>query len=128
MSLYEFIYPNITDVKVTIEGVPNMVYSQGVGKEYLYKEATRFFGSELTKDSYLNVESFYKDKFALVIDLRATRDAEASGQGKEIVNTQNGVLLEIKKKAYSSDLVCSLFVISYGLINFINNGLQNIQY
>ena len=30
----EFIYPNITDVKVTIEGVPNMVNSQGIGKEY----------------------------------------------------------------------------------------------
>ena len=61
----QFIYPNITDVKVTIEGIPNMVYSQGIGKEYFHKEATRFFGSELTKYPYLTVKSFYKDKFAL---------------------------------------------------------------
>ena len=68
--------------------------------------------------AYLTVDKFYKNKFALAIDLRATRDVESSGQGKKIVNTQNGVLLEIKKKAYSVDLSCSVFVVSDGWVNF----------
>ena len=105
-----------------------MIYSQGINKTYFYKEATRFFASEGIKDPCLTVDKFYNHKFALVIDLRATRDVESSGQGKKIVNTQNGVLLEIKKAAYSVELNCSVFVVSDSLVNFTNNDLQNVQY
>jgi hypothetical protein len=37
----EYIYPNIEKVRVTIEGVPNAVYSQGIPKTRLYEEARR---------------------------------------------------------------------------------------
>ena len=33
----EYIYPNIEKVRVTIEGVPNAVYSQGISKTRLYE-------------------------------------------------------------------------------------------
>ena len=35
----EYIYPNITKVKLTIKGVPNQVYSQGIPKSQFYDEA-----------------------------------------------------------------------------------------
>jgi len=40
----EFVNSNIEKVKVTIEGVPNSVYSQGLVKSDIYDEARRFFG------------------------------------------------------------------------------------
>ncbi|CAB4013325.1 Hypothetical predicted protein [Paramuricea clavata] len=37
----EYVYPNIEKVRVTVEGVPNAVYSQGIPKTRLYEEARR---------------------------------------------------------------------------------------
>ena len=93
----EFIYPNITKVKVTIEGAPTEVYSQGIPKERFYDEAKRLLGNKMEKDEFMKPQKFYKDKFALVIDLRSNEEMQKTGHGKKIVNTQNGILLEINK-------------------------------
>lgn len=57
------VYPDISGVKLTIEGVPNSAYSQRIPKNrfYRYDETTRFF-------------QIVDDKFALVIDLRTIQD------------------------------------------------------
>ena len=73
-------------------------------------------------------QKFYKDKFALVIDLRSTEEVNKTGHGKKIVNTQNGILLEIKKTAHTGNINCKIFVVSDGFVNFMNNGLRSIQY
>ena len=73
------------------------------------------------------VEKFYKDKFALVIDLKS-HEVNKTAHGKKIVNTQNGVLLEITNKAHTGNITCNIFVVSDGLVNFINKDLQSIQY
>ena len=39
--------PNITDVKITIEGVPNMIYSQGLPKDRIFEEAQRLFETDM---------------------------------------------------------------------------------
>ena len=83
----EFLYPNITEVKITIEGVPNQVYSQGIKKSRFYDEAMRLFGSKDEKDQFMTPQKFYKDKIALVIDLRSTEEVNKTGHGKKIVNT-----------------------------------------
>jgi DNA/RNA endonuclease G (NUC1) len=41
----EYVYPNIEKVRVTVEGVPSAVYSQGITKTRLYEEARRLFGT-----------------------------------------------------------------------------------
>ena len=40
---YAYVYPNIDKVKVTIEGVPNSVYSQGIPKTRLFEESKIIF-------------------------------------------------------------------------------------
>ncbi|CAB4014919.1 Hypothetical predicted protein [Paramuricea clavata] len=101
----EYIYPNIDKVNLTIEGVPNAVFSQGLPKN----------------------SKFFSNGFALVIDLRSTQD-DTTGGGKKIVNTQSGVLLEIKKRATTADVQCNIFVVSDALLNFANRDLSSIQY
>jgi hypothetical protein len=74
----EYIYPNIEKVRVTIEGVPNAVYSQGIPKTRLYEEARRLFGTdEISHQTYMSSDvsliDLYKcwalEKVGSVIDL-----------------------------------------------------------
>ncbi|CAB4014059.1 Hypothetical predicted protein [Paramuricea clavata] len=128
----EYIYPNIDNVNVTIEGVPNAVFSQGLPKNRFFEEAKRFFCPMCEKtmaDEFMSISKFFSNGFALVIDLRSTQD-DTTGGGKKIVNTQSGVyvLLEIKKRATTSDVQCNIFVVSDALLNFANRDLSSIQY
>ena len=126
----QYLYPNLEKVRLTIEGVPNSVFSQGLPKSRFFEEAKRFFCPMCEKsmaDEFMSIDKFYKDGFALVIDLRSTQD-DTTGGGKKIVNTQSGVLLEITKKATTADVQCNIFVVSDALLNFANRDLSSIQY
>ena len=124
----EYLFPNIESVKVTIEGAPNAVYSQGIPKNRFYSEAKKVFNSVEDYDRFITIREFYNSKFALVIDLRAIEDNSRHGAGKKVINTQSGVLLEITKLATTTNVKCRIFVLSDGLVNFVNNGLKTIQY
>ena len=125
----EFVYPNITEVKISVEGVPNSIYSQGMPKSRFFEEAFRIFhcGYE-SCESVMSLEKFYKDAFALCIDLRTINDDFVYGDGKKLVNTQSGILLEIKKKAITANVKCHIFVLSDGLLNIVNKDLSSIQF
>ena len=124
----EYVYPNIESVRVTIEGVPNSVYSQGIPKSRFYEEAGRLFGEHCNTERAISIREFYKDQFACVVDLRTHNDNHATGTGKKLVNKQSGVLLEIKKKVTTVDVLCKMFILSDGLLNISNRDLESIQY
>ena len=125
----QFVYPDITFVKISVEGVPNSIYSQGFPKRRFFKEAFRLFHCGYADcESMMSIEKFYKDSFALCIDLRTFQDNFVYGNGKKIVNTQSGILLEITKTAISANVMCNIFVISDGLLIIINKDLSSIQY
>ena len=122
----EYVYPKIKRVDVTIEGNPNSVYSQGSVKSKLFEEARKVFLNYET-DTLTLTDFFAKDKFALVIDLRTFPDNSVSGDGRKILNTQNGVTLGIKKDKTSEDLVCNTFVVSDRYLNFVNMMFRNLE-
>ena len=125
----EFYNAEVQKVKVTIEGNPNSVYSQGLVRSEIYNEAKRFFGtmSDTCNDN-LSTQEFYKGKYAIVIDLRTVDDETVVGNGRTLVGTQSGVLLQIEKLATTVDLMCHVFAISDGLVSIANNRLQKIEY
>ena len=120
----EYMYPNIKGIKVTIEGIPNSVYSQGIPKSRLFEEAGRVFSFD-SKDQFMSIQKFYKNHFALVVCLRTTNDSFTSGNSKKLVDTQSRLLLEITKKATTANVMCKIFVLSDGLVN---RDLMLIQY
>ena len=122
----KYVYPNITDVKITVEGVPNVIYNQGMKKDKLFKEARRFFLNK--KRDVMEIDNFYTNNFALVIDMRTFNDGNVVGSGKKLINAQSGVLLEITKEATSKDVTCYTYVVSDGIVNFTNKTLQSIDY
>ena len=125
----EFVNAEVEKVKVTIEGNPNSVYSQGLVRSEVYDEARRFFGTtnDLCNDNLSKLE-FLKDKYALVIDLRTVDDENTVHSGRKLIGTQSGVLLEIEKLATTVDLLCHVFVVSDGHIVVSDGKLQKIEY
>ena len=85
----------------------------------------------LKKTMTLQFGDFYgKSKFALVIDLRSFNDNDVAGNGRKIISTQSGVLLEITKEGGDTliDVYCSIYVVSDGMVNITNRALQSIVY
>ena len=98
----EFMFPNIKTVKVTIEGMPNQIYGQGIPKNRFYNEAKRLF--ENGENPLITLKSFYKNHFALVVDLRNIEDNSVYQTGRKLTSTQLGIQLEIQKKATTTDI------------------------
>ena len=116
-----FPFPNLTQVNVTVEGNPNDIYSRGLAKRDMYREAVRFFNND-DCEKYLGTtcvsrRKYYTDKFACVIDFRTVNDNTISGSGRKLIGTQAGILMEIEKEAISTDLSCHVFVIADGTID-----------
>ena len=113
----EFFNAEVEKVKVTIEGNPNSVYSQGLVRSEVYDEAKRFFERKATtSEDKLSKLEFLKNKYAIVIDLRTVDDENTVHSGRKLIGTQSGVLLEIEKSATSVDLLCHVFVVADGTI------------
>ena len=117
----EFVFPNLTRVNVTVEGNPNDIYSEGLAKHDMYREAVRFFTNT---EKYLGRRKYYTDKFACAIDFRTVDDDTVSGSGRKLVGTQAGILLEIEKETTTTDVSCHVFVIADSLINILGTSLN----
>ena len=123
----KYFYPSISGVKITVEGIPNAIFSQGMKKHHFFTEARRFFLNR--KRDTMPIREFYTDDhFALVIDLRSLNDGNVVGSGKKIINAQSGVLVEITKVATNNHITCYTYVVSDGIVNIVNKSLQSIEY
>jgi hypothetical protein len=108
-----FYNPQIQKVEVTIEGVPNQLYSQGMRAYQQWDEAKKFFAAapsskhqpevaRVAKDLALadvSLGEFLTSKYALWLDLRATDDEQLHGNGRRIENASEGLTIQITKKA-----------------------------
>ena len=89
-----FFNPDITKVKVTVNGVPNRVYNEGISGSDMWQELTRYFNPQghthkrggrgwaggrpnMTLAKYLA-----SNKFGLWIDLRSMADTTMHGNGQ----------------------------------------------
>ena len=133
--------PDITKVKVTVNGVPNRVYNEGISGTDMWNELTRYFnprGHTRTRGSHTpnggrpntNLTKYLTgNKFGLFIDLRSMADTTLHGNGQRLVNTQDGVQLEIEQTASGSgNTNCHVFTISDSQLNIMNSQLESVQY
>jgi len=82
------------------------------------------------KTEHMNLKLFLAgDKFGLLIDLRSMADRTMHGSGTRLVNTTDGVQLELERKASGSgDIYCHIFVISDSQFNILDNQLEDVQF
>ena len=64
-----FPYPNISKVKISIEGMSNKVYSRDFTRNRFYEEASRLFSNKTSFDQNVTVTHFFSDSFCVNIDL-----------------------------------------------------------
>ena len=119
---------SLKTIKISTESKPNQVYPRELTANRLYEEAHRLFSNKIKYDENLSVFDFFKDGFS-VIDLRSNEDNMVHKSGKMVMNTQSSILLELTESAVTAkDQSIYVFVVSDGLMNFINNDFQSIQY
>ena len=119
--------PDITEVKVVVNGIPNKIYSQGMKTRDFWEEIFRRFGKE---NSSLDATDFYAgDRFALFVDLRSMKENNLHGSGLRLVNTKEGVQLSIKRNTSGSgNAKCYIFILSDAQINIVNKELESVTY
>ena len=121
----KYIYPDLTKVSVTVNGSPNMLYNNKIEGKDFWEEAYRFSKPKNNKKLFIDM----KDNFGLLIDLRSMRDQSLRGSGTRLVNTKDGVQLELERKASGSgDVKCHVFVISDSQMNIMGQQLESVQY
>ena len=129
-DLEKYIFPDLKKISVTINGSPNMLYNNGIESRDIWSEVSRFFMKEKYKPQHMTLEKFYtKNKFGLLIDLRSMASQEMHGSGTRLVNSTDGVQLEIERDAKGAEtLNCHVFVISDCQFNIVDSQLQSVQY
>ena len=121
----KFVYPKISKVEVSIEGVPNALHTHALQKYGMYEAARDFFLDY--EFNTVTPREFFKDKFALVLDMRTINDKYVVGNGREILNSQAGVAIEITKEATAKDLTCYMYVVSDALVNIQNKNIITVS-
>ena len=125
----EYVFPDLKKVLVTINGSPNKLYNNGIEGEDAWRKASRFFMKEKHKPQHMTLNKFYvKDKFGLLVDLRSMASQEMHGSGTRLVNTTDGVQLEIKRTTGKGPFNCHVFIISDAQFNILNRQLDSVMY
>ena len=85
---------------------------------------------EKYKPRHMNLQKFYADNnFGLLINLRSMASQEMHGIGTRLVNSTDGIQLEIERDAKGSRPVnCHVFIISDAQFGIINRQLVDVQY
>ena len=122
--------PDITKVKVTVNGVPNRVYNEGISGSDMWQELTRHFKPPMNGRPNMTLAKYLTaNKFGLWIDLRSMADPTMHGNGQRLVNTQDGVQLEIERTASGSGTTnCFIFTVSDSQMNIMERQLVDVQY
>ena len=125
-----YLNPDLTKVSVTVNGTPNRLYNNGLEGIDVWEEVKRFFLKAKNKTQHMNATKFYtENKFGLMIDLRSMADHSMHGSGTRIVNTNDGVQLELERNASGSGKVnCHIYVISNAQMNILGRQLESVQY
>ena len=137
----DFYNPKKTKVEMTIEGVPNQLYSQGMKAYQQWDEINKFFALTSKRDketdkfakdlnfSDTTLEKYLTKRFALWLDLRTTDDNSLHGSGRRIENASEGITIQITKEAGAdASINVYLFVIQDAQINFEDGRFKEVNY
>ena len=94
----KFVNPNITNVEINIDGMPNRLFSKGMVPSDIWDNVKRRFFPTVSKCEVTQKDFFTGNRYGLWIELRTSPDNTIHGSGLHLNNTRDGVKLEIKRK------------------------------
>jgi hypothetical protein len=119
---------DITRVNIGIEGVENInaLYASGLQTENTYDQVLKLFDSD-----DVSLGEFLTEKYALVLDLRPSVDSKLHGNGTSLINTSEGVTLQINRVASTpgtaGKLGLHVFVLSDAQLNILNSRFHSVE-
>jgi len=116
----EFYYnPCITNVQVTVEGIPNQLYAQGMLPYQHWDEIVKGFAC---KNSSTDMSTYFRNRYALWLDFRSSDDQTIHGSGRRVENASEGVTLQLDKNTEpAGPLYCYVYLLMDAQLN-IGNG------
>ena len=136
-----FYNPKITKVEVTIEGVPNQLYSQGLRSYQQWDEARKLHASGSKRHSAVamtakdlaladvSLSEYLTSKYSLWLDLRSTDDDQLHGTGRRVENASEGVTIQITKTPEAAGVLnIYLYVIMDAQFNIENGRFVSALY
>ena len=126
--------PDLTKVRVTVNGSPNMLHNNGIEGEDMWAEASRFSNNPSGargQNPHMALKKFYTDnKFGLLIDLRSMPDHAMHGSSMRLVNGTDGVQLELMRNTGSDfgNVSCHVLIISGSQMSIQGRQLDSVQY
>ena len=140
-STEDYFNPNITKVEMTIEGVPNQLYSQGMKSYQQWDEVNKYFALKskrneetdiVAKDLYLTtvtIGKYLTNNYALWLDLRSTDDNTLHGSGRKVENASEGITIQITKEQGADEPInLYLYVVQDAQINFEDGRFKDVRY
>lgn len=118
-----YMNPNLTNVKIDIDGATNQLFTSDYLSQYAYEHARNFFRIE-RGEAHINQETFYANKDCLVVDLRTINDDQSSGIGREI---KDYIKIKLSKGVTSDDGKAFVYLVSDKSVSFVNNELRSIE-
>ena len=130
--------PKITNVQVTVDGVPSQLYCQGIELYQQWDEIRKHFAGGLKRQpkvgmvvkdlglSNSNPAKYLTDKYALWLDMRTTDDDQLHGSDRR---SDNVIIQIIKKVEATGPLNVYVYVIMDAQLNMIEDGrFVNVLY
>ena len=119
-TTYEF--PNITNIKMDIDGATNQLFTSDYLPQYSWEDARRYFMIG-QGESHINQEKFYRNMYCLVMDLRTINDEKSSGIGREV---KDYIKLKISKGVTTANCKAFVYLVADKAVSFVNNELSAI--
>ena len=135
----KFFNPKINKTTVTIEGVPNQLYAQGMYRYQHWQEIKKFFadaksehGLGIVKEldlSDVSIEKYLTSNYGLWLDTRSTDDNKIHGSGRRIENGSEGITLQLERTAEAAAVInCYIFVVMDAQLNIAEGRFQSALY
>ena len=115
-----------------VNGVPNKITAgawNGETWDEVKRHCGKNAGSAEAGENNKATKFYTGDKFGLFIDLRSMQDNTLHGSGLRLMNTEDGVQLEITRAPLGSGSVrFHIFIMSDAQFSIINNELESMQH
>ena len=104
-----FLNPDITNAEITINGIPNRIYNNGIKAYDQWREISRLVCQKQIKYScgravsYMDINRYLAgSQFGFFLDLRSMGGVKMHGSGQRLVNSENGVQIALTRKTSGS--------------------------
>ena len=130
----------VKKVSVTIEGIPNQLFSNGIPPTDIYEECEHFFSgmykeersidNTVKKLSLSGVDpiEFFDKKYAVWLDFRSTQDNFLHGSGRKIVSVSEGISVEIEREADTKTFDGTIYAFMFmdDLLQIVNKKVERV--